>query len=120
MPKVLVMPIRVIARISDTCLVEWIEGGSVKRGLVPLELGDKETLTKAEIEAAVPYGVPWEELVKPQATAEALAKHLRNSGIFTYEDAVRNTSIVLGAIQATYQVDLATILAAARKFEEKE
>jgi len=76
---------------------------------------DEEVKPKAKVDR----GVPWEEL-KFKLNAREFAKLLRNNGILNYQDARTKCTIVVRLLQQSYKVDLGTILAFARKYEEVE
>ena len=75
-----------------------------QRWILPIDSDD--------LAMAIPYGLPWEEFINHPAIPEKL----RQAGIFTYKDLMEKHQAALGAIQAAYGQDLATITILARKF----
>lgn len=65
------------------------------------------------LDMAIPYGLPWEELVNHPA----IPGKLRQAGIYTYQDLVEKHQQALGAIQAAYGQDLQTITILARHYD---
>ena len=115
-----------------TVLVEWLRDGKQARGYVPnkaLEMTEdgKHGLVSPEVlEAATPYGLPWAKLIQLQATPEGIENALHNAGtkppggIWTFEDLRTNPMPALGALMATYWLDVGVLLMAAQKFEKGE
>lgn len=65
-----------------------------------------------DLALAIPYGLPWEEMVKHPAIAD----QLRSRGIYTYQDLVEKHQEALNAILTAYGQDLQTITILARKY----
>lgn len=65
-----------------------------------------------DLNLAIPYGLPWEEFINHPAIPDKL----RQAGIYTYQDLIEKHQAALGAIQAAYGQDLATITILARNF----
>lgn len=80
-----------------------VEDGN-NRYILPLDSDD--------LALAIPYGLPWEEIVKHPAIPEKF----RQAGIYTYQDLIEKHPAALGAIQAAYGQDLQTITILARKY----
>lgn len=117
------IPVKVLSVIKKTALVEWVTAGEVSRGYIPFsKVSETMTVPESELHFASPYGVPWDSMlmIDPSNFINKLQKCLHNADIWTYEDARMKPQVVLGAIQAAYGFDLATVLATARKFEKGE
>jgi len=76
-------------------------------------------LNAETLEAGIPYGLPWEEIVTLEATPEAFAAALRANGIWTKKDLEGNVRAVMGVLQSVYGLDLAHLLRAAGEHEKK-
>lgn len=63
------------------------------------------------LDLAIPYGLPWETICKHPA----LPGLLRQAGIHTYDDLLKNHQAALGCIQAAYGQDLQDLLRLARQ-----
>ena len=69
---------------------------SKAKGLDPIRLiapshvieyrGDEATLSKDDLDACIPYGVDWEKHLEVTVTPEAIAKMLRQRGVWTLKD----------------------------------
>lgn len=110
------MNVKVVSKRGQSALVEYLDNGRLKRATIPAsDISDEGTVVAYKLRMGVPYGLEWSKLVKLQATAEDLEQNLRNRGIWTGQDALTNVQAVLGAIQATYKIDLGTLLNIAKE-----
>ena len=110
--------VKIIQRQGHSALVEWMEGKKVKRVTVPAGVIKEGQVSKYQLGLGIPYGVPWSE-IKLSASAKILEQELHRVGIWTAEDALNNAQQVLGAIQATYTLDLSKIMAIAKQERSK-
>jgi len=110
--------VKVISSAHGTALVEWVDKTRLGRGYLPDNLIDDGTVTDDNLDIAAPYGVPWEDVITLAATPEKIANALRGNGIWTLADLSTNPRGAIGALQATYRVDLAALLQAARNYEK--
>jgi len=116
-PKPKLIPVSVLKREGDVVLVEWVKNGEAFRGYLPQAvLGDKGVF-EDELEAAMPYGIPWADVLTINSSVSELGKQLKNAGLWTAKDVSQNPRVVIGAIQAALQVDLTKVLTVARQFE---
>ena len=113
------IPVSVLKRDGDVVLVEWVKNGEAFRGYLPQAVLGDGGVAEDELEAAMPYGIPWADLLTVNASASDLNKCLKNAGLWTAADVQNNPRVVIGAIQAAFDVDLTKVLIAARNFEEK-
>lgn len=109
--------VKVIQRKGIVALVEWIDGDGLKRGVIPVNIIAKGRVDREELKSAIPYGIPWEKLLKVSATPQTVAAELRRVGIWTREDLEARPNQALSAIQAAYGVGLADLLRAVRQHE---
>ena len=103
------MWVKVIEKSGAVVLAEWIDNGIPYRGILPAEAMEGEYVSEDELDRAIPYGEPWEE-IELKATSGLLAKNLRNAGVWTAEDLRRKPEIVNGVLLATYGMDYQTLL----------
>ena len=94
-------------RVNDNAkLVEYIDtDGFLQRVILPVD--------EFNIELGMPYGVDFSRFIKHPA----IANELRKRGLWTIEDLEKNRNAALGAVQAAYNQDLATIIKLAKKEE---
>jgi hypothetical protein len=116
-PKLI--PVSVLKRDGDVVLVEWVRDGEAFRGYLPQAMLGDSGVAEDELEAAMPYGIPWADVLTINASVSDLNKRLKNAGLWTAADVQNNPRVVIGAIQAAFDVDLTKVLIAARQFEEK-
>jgi hypothetical protein len=110
--------VKIIQHQGHSALVEYIEGGKTKRVTIPATAIKDEQVSKYKLDMGIPYGVPWSQ-IRLSASPEKLEQELHRVGIWTAEDALNNAQKVLGAIQATYTVDLSKIMAIAKHERSK-
>ena len=102
--------VQVIGIQGQSTLVEWLDGTMPMRGYVPrAKVGDDLTVPQNLLDKAIPYGVDWTK-AKMTVDPQALCQRLRDAGIWTHDDLARNPRGAIGALQATYRVDLAALL----------
>lgn len=93
--------LRIVSLAGETALVE-IRNPGLWRGYIPVELIDRETMTadSEDLEAATPYGIAWEQVIKIDPDLpEKIAAELRENGIFTRADLDRNPQVVMNIYQ---------------------
>jgi len=120
------MKCKVIKRSGQAILVEWMDAdGFLHRASVPESevMRPDANTTEAHVEEdvlemGIPWGVPWEHIIVLNVTPEDVAQSLRKAGIWTHSDVMYKPQAVIGAIQAAYSIDLATLLRKAGEFKE--
>jgi len=71
------------------------------------------------LEAGIPYGVPWEDVLEvPKLTAADIAQRLRKSGYYTSADIERNVKGADKAIKQAVGIHAGGLHNAARQYEE--
>lgn len=109
---------RIVLRKSGMLLVEWSdEGQALHRAWVTPEMTKDESkglITVVGPDRGIPYGVDWTELISLSATPEGIDRELKRVGIWTEADLIAMPQQALGAIQAVYRFDLATLTKRAR------
>ena len=112
--------VKMIRLVGKTALVEWNTKAGLQRVTIPFEKLLPDSRADVEVlEAGIPYGLPWEEIVTLEATPEAFATALRANGIWTKKDLEGNVRAVMGVLQSVYGLDLAHLLRAAGEHEKK-
>lgn len=109
--------VRVIQRRGESALVEWLDGELQNRAMIPVTAVVDGHVAEDVLNAGVPYGVPWAELVQLTATAEAVQAELYRVGVWTVVDLRQKPQLALGALQRVYGVDLSALMRAAKEFE---
>lgn len=97
------MQVKVIRSKGQASLVEWIEQGEVRRGVVPDDiLFDRNkniaSITEDALATAIPYGVPFDEM-NLAVDAKALARELHKYGVWTAKDVQDNQQAVMQAVR---------------------
>ena len=114
--------VNVIRKQGQVVLVEWAEDGKPKRALVPGDKINNGLCASYILDAGIPYGLQWEELLENvnenTKFVEALATNLRKEGIWTAEDVTPQKILV--ALQATYGVDVHKILRTIKEYTRHE
>lgn len=108
------MKVKIISKRGQSALIEYIKDTRLKRVTVPVGDIVDDQISERKLKMGIPYGVEWSQKIKLSASSQDLEQNLRRVGIWTKEDALGNANKVLGAIQATYQVDLGAILRIAK------
>lgn len=107
--------VKIISQRGQSALVEYFKDGKLCRVTVPAKEIIDGQINAYNLNMGIPYGLPWAQLIPMAATSKQLEQNLRRVGVWTKEDALSNAPAVLGAIQATYQIDLGTILRIAKE-----
>jgi len=104
------MEVKLLRREGHSALVQWFDGAGVQRGIVPVSVLKGDYIDTEELDRAIPWGEPWEELVELKATSQDLARNLRKVGIWTLDDLRKHPNEAQGAIMQTYGVDYQQLL----------
>jgi len=102
--------VKVIKQHGAAALVEWFDGETAHRTVIPVATLQGEYAPVEELRRGIPWGEDWAALIELRATPESLAKELRRRGIWTEDDLRQHQEAALGAIQMVYGLDLATLL----------
>lgn len=106
------MNVQIIRQKGGFTLIEWEEDNRLYRSWVLPEMVVDGSVDRPQ--RGIPYGVDFSGLVVLQASSQVLDTELKRRNIWTYEDVLHRAQEVLSALQATYGVDLAYILQAAK------
>lgn len=114
-----VAPVRVIQRNGPTVLIEWTVDGLSYRGYVPNAVIEDGWCAWADLVAAQPYGLRWEELVEidGEALARKIAQELYRRGAWTAQD-LRRPNTALSAYQAALSDSVHDLQRRAAKAQE--
>lgn len=105
-------PVQIVRQKGGFTLVEWEEDDRLYRSWVLPEMVVEGVVDRPQ--RGIPYGVDFSHLVVLQASPQTLDTELKRRDIWTHEDVLHRAQEVLSALQATYGVDLATLLQAAK------
>jgi hypothetical protein len=105
--------VRVIESRGESALVEWVaEDGALKRAYVPTAHGFYDA---DDLEAGVPYGDPWEDLVDDVVVmGQDVAAALRRGGFWTAEDVERDPRRAQGVVNRLVAPNVAVMAKAAK------
>lgn len=107
-----------VERKGKVALVEWTEGvsspGDRHRAYLPVTELTPRGVTAEALAAGEPYGVRWEDMIEP-ATPQALARALRQQGIWTVSDLAMRMG---DAVQAMNRAALESLRRAIRAAKE--
>lgn len=112
--------VTVIRRKNRAVLVQWVNGdGKITRGSIPAEdLHDRDMVDEETLEMAIPAYFPWAELIEITVTPQDIEDNLHRVGIWTLEDLIERPNAAVGAIQAAYKMDMATLRQKALQFKK--
>ena len=112
--------IRVIFRKKMATLIEYMEDGvpyriSVQSSSIISKEGSSY-VPRELLDQGLPYGVPWsQKIVLSEITPESLEIELHKAGIWTAEDALKNSSTVQSALLSALRITLSDILKIAKE-----
>lgn len=114
-------PVKVIRRQNKSSLVEWVDGeGRLRRAMIPADKVEGDGRAADDVLAqGIAYGLPWAEMVTLKASPEQIEAELHRLGIWTGDDLRGNTAKAVAALQRVYGVDLAALLQAATRQEQR-
>jgi hypothetical protein len=92
-------------------VVEWDQ----RRAIIPKTSLDGDEVSQEVLEQGIPYGLPWGELIKVKITAQMIEEALHSRGIWTAEDALRNSSKVKAAFLALITGPLQSVFTIAKE-----
>jgi len=110
--------VNIIKKQGEAVLVEWNNAGKPERVTIPANEVTDGLCTSFVLEAGIPFGLPWEEILGNISNdadfVKALANNLRTEGVWTAEDVTPQR--ILAALQNTYGVDVHKILRTMKEF----
>ena len=116
--------VRVVARKNKSALVEWADADGLHRGFVPdtavdVSGGSRVTASVSipDLDMALPYGVPWADVVTFELSMKEMEQALYKRGIWTGEDVRKNHRAAVAAVGYAYSANIRSLLEAAELFE---
>lgn len=115
------MKVRVISRKNSAVLVEWVEPGEEGRPHYFRSIVPESELTLTGVREAehpnpamgIPYGEPWEELIRVEVSPAQIANEMRRMGIWTLADLRAEPNTARAALQKVLALDVQRIRSAA-------
>lgn len=89
--------VREVFHKGSSNVVEWRDSaGDIHRSIFPeiALIADNGKIFVEAVEEGQPYGVDWEDYIHTKTGPKAIAILLRNKGIWTLEDLMKNTATV--------------------------
>jgi hypothetical protein len=106
---------------GTSSLVEWVDdNGNLNRAIVPTDevvLEDGEAFVNSPEEGA-PYGEAWEDLIRAKLGPKGIADLLRQRGIWSYDDFLRNSAVVTSVFNEACSINLQAFREAVRLRQE--
>lgn len=112
--------VRIIKSHGKGAVIEWVADGKVFRKIAPVSKVKDGKIEEKDLEKCPDYGIPWAKEIELSASSEDLENALHNAGIWTSQDALKNSKAILGALNATYKTGLSSIFKTAQKYKNKE
>jgi len=116
--------VRVVARKNKSALVEWADADGFHRGFVPdtavdVSGGSRVTasVSESDLGMALPYGVPWADVVTLELSMKEMEQALHNRGIWTAQDVRENHRAAVAAIGYAYSANIRSLIEAAESYE---
>jgi hypothetical protein len=126
MKKAEMLQAKVIGVKGESALVEFVQGGNLKRVYLPKSEADKceiwggdeknkvlppVTLIPVELaDMAIAVINPFEGFAPKVITAEEFTEALHAYGIWTVDDAVRNQQVIYGVLNLLYQAEYVKLI----------
>lgn len=115
-PKSIEMVTVRVVRQGKTALVEWMEGDTYQRCLVPSGKVIDGQVAKGTLGMGIPYGLDLEKMITlHHGTAAQVANELHKQGIWTFEDLQQRLPAVKAAFWNAFNVDIAGLLKKAQE-----
>lgn len=114
--------VQIIQTHNDLVLIQWTDKDNILRrtwvkelNLLNLQGRRAEVVDPSD---GFPYGVEFWRLVKMKATPKDFDRELKTRGIWTVADVRNRPQEVVGALAATYGIDLAALMVALDRYEK--
>lgn len=113
------MQVQIIEKRGKAVLVEWQDAVGAHRGILPAQIvGDGNDVPYSSLQAAMPYGIPWERIALPTVTLEQFAQAFRAKGIWTEADLQHKLPQARQAMQEVYGITLGFLIDSIRRTRE--
>lgn len=109
--------VRVLKDAGRTVLVGWSAEGQERRAYLPATAVIAGQADEVDLSRAIPYGVPWAEVLDVKVTPAAIEAGLREAGIWTLADLQGDLQRAVNVLQRLYRVEVAALVRAAREYE---
>lgn len=117
--KAKALTVRVVASKGQSVLVEWPAGNDLKRAFVPADQVQDDKAEAETLEAGIPYGVPWAELVDMSAATPAnFQAEMHRHGIWTVADLEAQPKVIRRVTDIITGINLGALHSAAKKYEQ--
>jgi hypothetical protein len=107
------MQVTVISNKHDKAVIQWVEDGTTRRGVIPSILVNGDHVDDSALSLAVPYGIDWESVLDGHIRTVSVAEYaamFRGRGVWTTEDLRRDPQCVIGVILSASGLDFQTVL----------
>lgn len=117
------VPVRIVEGKGKSSLVQWsLKGGDLRRAYVPVDkvtgVDEGARCDKDALEAGIPYGVPWKELIKVDVDPAAVAQELRRRGVWTSRDLEMNPKVLRRIVDKMTGLTPGNLRRAAAQYEK--
>lgn len=113
--------IKIIQSGGQSSLVEWYDPDrGMLRAYVPTPELSNGKCSRDVLDAGIPYGIPWSEIVSVFLSPETIQRELRRIGIWDEDDLLKKASQVIGAVNRATGINFATLKNAVTNFKKKE
>ena len=103
------IPVRQVSTSGKSTVVEYLDKKGLHRVYVPSEkVADKLDLEL--LEAAPAYGISWADMPIKPVSGDELQAALYAAGVWTDKDLRKQAPIVVGVLQALYQLHLGSLV----------
>lgn len=115
------VPVRVIQLKTHSALVEWVvyrEGGAtdLRRAEVPREVMFDGVVERANLEAGIPFGLPWEQFLSVGVTPDTLGAEFRRLGLWTMDDLAQKPNKITEAVQRVIALSRGAVVLSAQRY----
>jgi hypothetical protein len=110
-------PFQFIARQGQVAVVQVTRDGVTERCTLPMEiiLASENELSEAQINAGVPYGLPFAEFL-PEGAETAL----HNAGIWSLSDLYNKANLAVGALSPSEHLKINDVIRAAESYLKED
>jgi hypothetical protein len=110
--------VKVVESKGKSALVQWRDGDDLRRAYVPADKVKGDQCDEDTLKAGIPYGVPWEQLITIKFDPVAIARLLRQRGIWTSRDLEMNPNMLRRVVERATGLTAAPLRRAAAQYEK--
>ena len=109
-------PFRFVAKQGAAGIIEVVRDGTTERCILPMDIiqNANSELSDAQINAGIPYGIPFADFLSPQAESA-----LHNVGIWTSSELYSKAKDAVGALNSV-GIKLSDAIKAAEIYEKQD